>query len=134
MARRLVAKALIEGIDQDLFWEEFGQASFWQITIFSQPEPQKILEMECRWGGECRVELQLTGRLQPDESVQISGEAKLFEGSSEDTTDLDGQIQFTEIVAPDETISSHRTVRNTEEGRADRAHITLKLSNVAHER
>ena len=125
---------MIEGIAQDLFWEEFGQASFWQVTIFSQPEPQKVLEMDCRWGGECRIELQLIGQLQSDESIHISGEAKLFEGSSEDTTDLDGHIQFTEIVAPEETTSSHRTVRNTEENKADRAHITLKLSNVAHER
>jgi hypothetical protein len=129
MARRLTASASIFGVDDETFGsDEYGRASFRKETTLSNSNPQDVLSMECRWGGECRVELDLTGQLVDNGDVRVSGKALLFEGTSENTDDLDGETNFTVVVPRGKTISSSQTVRNTDEG-GDYAKITMTFSN-----
>ena len=50
---------------------------------------------DVRWGGECRVEVQLTPKVVGHGEVKITANAKLFEGTSEDSNDLEDEEEIT---------------------------------------
>jgi hypothetical protein len=64
-----------------------------QKTILSQLEdPQAILNKVFKWGGELRVELSLNGGvLDESGNIQVTGIAKLFEGTTTNTNDLEDE-------------------------------------------
>jgi hypothetical protein len=129
MARRLTVSAFIAGVDHETFGRnEYGEASLLRETILSDSLPQNVLELECRWGGECRVELTLVGQALDNGDVRVNGTAKLFEGISEDTDDLDGQKDFVVLVPRGKNVPHSETVKNNDEG-GDYADITLTFNN-----
>ncbi|MDQ4033408.1 MAG: hypothetical protein M3332_14595 [Actinomycetota bacterium] len=129
MSRRLTTSATINGVDDETFGSnEFGHAEFTRETILSDAQPQNVMRMQCRWGGECRAELDLTGEVLDNSDVRISGVARLFEGTSEDTNDLDGSTEFTFIVPRGKNVSNHQRVDNTDEG-GDYATIDMTVNN-----
>jgi hypothetical protein len=131
MTTRLVtASAHIDGTDDETFGSnEFGSASFTRETVLNDSQPQNLIEMVCKWGGECRVELELTGQRLNDDGVRIDGHAKMFEGTSEETDDFDGQTLFQFVVPKGRTVGNSQTVRNEDEG-GDFADISMTVSNV----
>jgi hypothetical protein len=78
-----------------------------------------------------RVELTLDLARRDNGDVAISGWVSLFEGTSESTTDLDGEEEIAEFIVPwDSSVSKNVTVHNEREG-GDRANIGLTFRNVA---
>lgn len=129
MARRLTASAKIFGVDDETFGgDEYGRAEFTRETILGDSQPQNVLTMECRWGGECRVELTLTGQVLDNSDIRVTGEALLFEGTSENTRDLDGKINFSVLVPKGKNASTTQRVKNDDEG-GDYADITITFNN-----
>ena len=129
MARRLTVSGSISGVDDETFGSnEYGKASLTRETILSNSQPQNVLDMECRWGGECRVELTLIGQALDNGDVRVSGTAKLFEGTSEGTSDLDGQREFVVLVPRGKNTSHSVNVKNDNEG-GDYADIALTFNN-----
>lgn len=130
MARRVTVSGFISGVDDETFGrDETGKKEFTQETILGDSQPQSVLQTELRWGGECRVELQLTGTLLDDSGVRVTGEAKLFEGVSESTGDLDGTTSFNVLIPRGRTTTTQQRVNNTDEG-GDYADISLTFSNA----
>lgn len=131
MTRRVIVSATIDGFDEEtLSAPELGHGEASNEVVLSDFQPQTVLKTELRWGGECRVELRLTGQQLDDGGVRIEGNAKLFEGSSEDTDDLDGEIDFNFIVPAGRTVTNDQTVTNEDEG-GDYADIKLKVANLS---
>ncbi|HAJ59568.1 MAG TPA: hypothetical protein DCP31_10080 [Cyanobacteria bacterium UBA8543] len=129
MARRLTASAKIFGVDDETFGSnEYGRAEFTRETILGNSQPQNVLNMECRWGGECRVELSLIGQVMDNSDIRVTGTALLYEGTSESTGDLDGRIDFNSLVPRGKTTSTTQRVSNTDEG-GDYADITITFNN-----
>jgi hypothetical protein len=56
MARRLTASAKISGAMNETLVPTYGQPHSARARFFQTHQPQNVLPMECRWGGECRVE------------------------------------------------------------------------------
>ena len=81
-------------------------------------------------GGEVRVELDLTAVALTNGDIRVDGDAKLFEGTSESTNDLDGQRVFSTLVPKDRFTTRTVTVRNDDEG-GDFATVSLSFSNRA---
>jgi hypothetical protein len=91
-----------------------------------------------RWGGECRVEVDFHARLLPkvprDQAIEIFGQARFFEGASEDTGELEDSGDFFFIVprSLNETppitfqVPMHNT---TVVGAEDHATVTFSLKN-----
>lgn len=133
MARRLAGTVIIDGTD-DEYWpqsDEFVHKAFNVQTVLDIGQPTSALDIEdVRWGGECRVEVRLTARVVGAGEIQIEGNAKLFEGVSEDTTDLEDQQVFSFTVARG-GIAAHHTVqlRSTGAGGGDHAEIGLSFTN-----
>jgi hypothetical protein len=137
MARRLAATVIIDGTD-DENWPESDEHTHrvFNITMILNPDqPAQALDIpDVRWGGECRVEVRLTARALADGKVQVEGNAKLFEGTSEDTTDLEDEkvvsvtVLRTTASNPNPTHHSIQ-LKNSGFGGGDHAQIGLSFTN-----
>jgi hypothetical protein len=91
MTRRLSGLVIVDGTD-DEYWpqsDERVHREFPVQMVLEVNQPASAIEIpDVRWGGECRVEVRLTARALAEGVVQIEGNAKFFEGTSEGTQDL----------------------------------------------
>jgi hypothetical protein len=93
MKRRLGGIVLIDGTDHEILWpDEHGH----QETVIDMPVdvnggPVAVRVPHLKFGGEVRVEVMLTAEGKGDGSVLVSGAVKLYEGTSERTSDLDAE-------------------------------------------
>jgi hypothetical protein len=133
MARRLAGTVVITGTD-DENWpdsdEHVHRVHNIQMVLDDGQPAQSIDVPDVRWGGECRVEIQLTARIVDVGQVQVAGNAKLFEGDSEDTTDLEDE-KSVEVTVPRSGVPAHHGIqlRNVGAGGGDHARISLSFTN-----
>ena len=129
--RRLVCAAHMDLTDDETFGsDEHGSADKQNEAVLTNDLPQDVLTMQKGAGGEVRVELTLLGQVKLSGDVLIQGTALLFEGTSEHSSDLDGDIDFTVLVPRDGVISRTVTVWNEDEG-GDKGVIAMTFSNFA---
>jgi hypothetical protein len=125
--------AVINGTDHETFGSnEHGSASMTTERVLNNADGHDLVFMICKWGGECRVELTLNGHRNNDDSVQVDGRALLYEGTSEGTSDLDGELGFSLVVPRGQTLTDTRRVTNLDEG-SDFADITMTFVNRVFE-
>jgi hypothetical protein len=138
--RTLVGSIRCDGVDA----EDIGSDD----TIHASRDiDQVLIEMQdtlipfgghFRWGGECRVEVDLHAKLFPkvpqDQAVEVFGQARFYEGSSENTGELEDAKDFRFTVprslheAPPITFQVY--LRNsTVIGAEDHATITFSMKN-----
>jgi hypothetical protein len=130
MSHKVTVAATIDALDYGIFGpNERSHAESTRETVLNSSKPQNVMDMQLMWGGECRVEFRLTGQIQDDSSVRCTGEALLFEGTSETTGDLDNRRDFAFIVPKGKTISNHQRVNNDDEG-DDCADIRMTVTNI----
>lgn len=79
-------------------------------------------------GGEVRIELKITFKQNASGSISIKEYAKLYEGTSTNSSDLDGTASKSVTVAKNQTKTVTFRVRNTAEG-GDYADISLNVTN-----
>ena len=116
-------------ITGDENWPESDEHSYAEMTreqVVTNYRPAALLHMEKGVDSEVRVELDLTARVLANGDVMVDGVAKLYEGTSEDTSNLDGVRHFNVVVPKDRAASQHVKVRNDNEG-GDKASINLSL-------
>lgn len=95
--------------------------------------PDKLINTATRtykWGGEVRVEYTITVRLLVNNTVDAEVQGVLYEGTSEDTDDLDGQGSLTFQVPVEETRGATLTITNTDEDDDDAGVLTISVKNV----
>ncbi|MGG8497063.1 LGFP repeat-containing protein [Tenacibaculum sp. TC6] len=80
-------------------------------------------------GGEVRIELKIEFTQNSNGTLSIKESAKLFEGASTNSKDLDGTASKSVTIGKNENKSVSFRVRNTDEG-GDYADIILQVSNV----
>src|SRR4051812_37997338 len=93
MKRRLGGVLIIDPTDHELpFPNEHGhlEAAIDQ-PLETDQGPIALRIPHLKFGGEVRIEVPLTAEAQADGTVQLSGAAKLYEGTSERTSDLDDE-------------------------------------------
>jgi len=80
-------------------------------------------------GGEVRIEVTCTMTyLLASDAVRFNCNAKLYEGTSESSNDLDGQVNVVKTVGRNRNEDIEIKVRNTDEG-GDHAEIRLHVTN-----
>jgi hypothetical protein len=83
-----------------------------------------------KWGGEIRVEVRFDLTWNADLSVTVVSNVKLFEGTSEDTNDLDGEGGDIVTVGKDASnVPMHVYVRNDDEDDDDHVILDILISN-----
>ncbi|PER84887.1 hypothetical protein CN498_23385 [Bacillus thuringiensis] len=136
MSNRFVS---IAGAIQVQDYETFGpnehaSGNFSKVLFVGDTQPQAFATVPppkiCA-GGEIWPAFDLTvSRVNTAGDINISIDGKLYEGTSCDTTDLDGSNNTTFTVQAGTTISQNFTMWNTDEGNSDdKANITLTVSN-----
>lgn len=130
MQRRLAGIIIIDGVD-DEWWpqeDERGHAEVPIQMILDEGQPASAMEINpLRWGGECRVEVSLTAKFIGTGQVQIEGTAKLFEGTSEDTDDLEDSKDVS-FVVPKSGIPAHHHIALLSRGAGGGDNASIKIS------
>jgi hypothetical protein len=80
-------------------------------------------------GGEIRSELHVQAQVQSNKYIHVYGDILFFEGTTEGTSDLDGQLDFSMYVPPNTSIPFNQVVWNTDEGDCDCATYNLRFGN-----
>jgi len=133
MARRLAGTVIINGTDDET-WPQSNQHTNRVLNVemvLDAGQPASAMDIpDVRWGGECRVELRITARVVDDKAVQIEGNAKFFEGTSENTDDLEDEKVVSFTVPKGGTPAHHNVqLRNSGTGGGDHAEIGLSFTN-----
>jgi hypothetical protein len=138
MANVMFGSATINGTDDEWwpFSDEHGD-SFQQITRVLQPNqsPVQIHVDPLKWGGECRVELDLFASVNQQNQIHVTGEARLFEGVTENTDDLEDTQSFAFDVGPgipglNQPATYNLSLFNNELFGGDSASIDLSFFNI----
>ncbi len=99
------------------------------IFTLDDAKPSNSLFFIGKCGGEMRVELSVLVQQTTNGNIKASGKALLFEGTSENTGDLDGQKSFSQDINANTTGRIEFRVNNTDEG-DDYADIFLEFINT----
>jgi hypothetical protein len=130
--RKVTVSASFEGQDYETFGSNEYPPPFntTRTVILTDDMPQGLMNFQIRLGGECRAEFNtLIQRLGNGKDVRIYGDLKLFEGTSEDTDDLDG-VTVIDFVCPKSTTLPYEAfVRNNDENDDDWAKVKMTVSN-----
>jgi hypothetical protein len=95
--------------------------------------PDKLINTKHRtykWGGEMRLEYVITVRLLVNNTIDCQLQGTLFEGTSEDTGDLDGTGSLTFQSAVGATAGATLTITNTDEDDDDAGVLSISVKNV----
>jgi hypothetical protein len=89
-------------------------------------------ELEYKWGAELRVVYHIVVQWLEGNAIQVSIWSLLYEGTTEDTEDLDGIGEVvTFVVSPGEAMGTVVTVKNTgEDEEDDRGELTITVVNA----
>ncbi|GAB3174836.1 hypothetical protein [Telluribacter humicola] len=129
---QLVTATVTLYIEDDEAW---GSNETWRgtktnsVTLSTTHLPQQFMEFVVKMGGEIRIELYLTAQIvNPNGDVIVDGEFKMFEGTSEDNNDLDGQRTF-QVLANSNSQSSYTSRVNNDDEGGDFAIAQITISN-----
>ena len=98
--------------------------------------PDKLVNSYSRtyhWGGEVRVVYTITVRLLVTNAIDVDIQGMLYEGTSEDTKDLDGVGNFRFIVDAGQSKASLLTIRNTDEDADDSGTLAVTVENAIND-
>ena len=116
--------------DDETFSDEHASLNRAGVIVLDAGQPSRSDLTVGKCGGEVRVEFSVTYAQLPAGRVKVSGKALLFEGTSENSNDLDGQESFSFDLNSGETRQFNFRVRNTAEG-GDFADIQLNVQHTA---
>ncbi|WP_090641287.1 carboxypeptidase regulatory-like domain-containing protein [Paenibacillus sp. UNC496MF] len=95
--------------------------------------PDKLVNTATRtykWGGEVRLEYKFTVRLLLNNTIDVEVQGTLYEGTSEDNHDLDGQGGLTFQAGVGQTTGATLTITNTDEDDDDAGVLSISVKNV----
>jgi hypothetical protein len=137
MTRRVAGIVVIDGTDDETwpFSNEHGHLEQGVDVILDEGQPAGVIQVpHLRWGGECRVEVELRAQIVQKNAVQVTGTAKLFEGTSENTDDLEN-TQVVNFTVPKGGTPTRRQInlRSSGVGGGDHAEVYITLTNSIYE-
>jgi hypothetical protein len=86
-----------------------------------------------KWGGEVRATYNITTKLLVGNIVDVVVVGRLYEGTSEDTDDLDGQGAVSFQVPPGATGGGVLRLTNTDEDDDDEGRLSISVSNARND-
>jgi hypothetical protein len=118
--------------------ENLGSDEFFDDSFSTRPNPvrlgpnhrQDVTTYVKKFGGEIRVEARYDLTWNADLSVTVACNVKLYEGTSEDTDDLDGESgDIVTVFKDQENVPMNIHVRNDAEDDDDYVHLDALISN-----
>lgn len=94
-------------------------------------KPVNSRSFSYKWGGELRCEYTVIVRLLVTNTIDVEVQGWLYEGGSENNTDLDGQGSLSFNVPLEQTGAAHLVITNTQEDDDDdRGELTVSVKNA----
>ncbi len=138
MARRLVGLIIIDGTDATN-WPFSDEKVFrlHPVSTFLDVDhsASRIKIPDFSLGSGCRIEIDLTAKIEGRGEVQVEGTGRLFEGTTENTDDNKEDEKVFNFTVPRNTVSKpnqafHKIkLRNRGIGRDDHAQVSIFLTN-----
>ena len=131
MARRVFAKIIITGVDDELGKDVPVYREYKRERTFDSSNPIATFDVpHVKWGDECRVEVDMTGHLVNGGHVDMVVEARFYEGPSEETEDLaDAKTIRFRVPRRGRPVIRTISLHNRELGGGDWAKVELGLTN-----
>ncbi|MBE7551550.1 MAG: hypothetical protein HS126_10805 [Anaerolineales bacterium] len=119
------------GVDEEIFDNEVTHAGPASNELELGPDrlTNSMPLGPFKWGGECQAKFGINAALLWDGSIEVNVQGWLYEGTDEETEDLDGTSLITLIVPRSETIFGVCTVSNTAEDCGDIAQLSITVKN-----
>ncbi|MBI5571768.1 MAG: hypothetical protein HY914_17630 [Desulfomonile tiedjei] len=117
----------------DEWWrpDEHASKDYFEEVQVGQLNPQKAVYFEQRMGGEIRIELRLQIDWQAGGAIQVTPIAKMFQGPTDSTNDLDDEENALPFIVPtDEQASGQIHLYNNEFWNGDTSVITFTAVNL----
>lgn len=128
--RKIEVSGTLSAVDDENGSDEHDDVPVSGFALVSAGIPSDVVEMSLKMGGEIRVELRLYARIADNNAVHINGSAKLFEGTSTDTDDLEDEEAIDLRVEPDVPLEHTIHLVNGEFDGGDTADIVLNFTNT----
>jgi hypothetical protein len=118
--------------DDEWIIDEYCSANKLGSFTLTSTYPLGEFHMVKSCGGEVRAELHLSKvQLLSSGTIYVSGEARLYEGTSADTTDLEHRLTFSFYVSTNSSYTKTVKVENFEWNADDYAVIRFTVANRA---
>lgn len=139
MAERNVSGIVhVKGVD-DEYWphsdEHISKVYNVPVTRLNEGQPAQNIDVpHTKWGDECRIEVDLRISYTGTGSVKAEGQCRLYEGTTENTSDLEDTKDFV-FTVPKGGQPAHYNInlRNSEPGGGDTGSIKISLTNSIYE-
>lgn len=137
MSRILTGTARITGTDDEdwPFPDEHVDRNYPISLVVNETQGETNIVIDpAKWGGECRVELDLTATLIAGGDIRMHAVSRLYEGDSEESQDEEDRKDVTFIVPRNHknnlaTTTYAISLRNAGFGGGDHAEIGFGLQN-----
>jgi hypothetical protein len=126
-------QVIFQGCDSESFAENETIRIDDQFKLPLNPRtPTNSRTLTYKWGGECRSEFLISVTLRVDYSVIVNVNGWLYEGTSEETDDLDG-VNCISIAVPEDFIDPGATgmiqIDNLDDSGGDFGRLWLTVKN-----
>jgi hypothetical protein len=131
MARKLNVSGSMKLQDYETFGaNEVETRPFSNTITLDDDQLEEAVEIVEGTGGEVRGELIINAQLLNNNRIRVSVGIWLYEGTSESTSDLDGERHSSFIVRKGQIVSKTYMVYNTDEGDDDFVRVTMTCKNL----
>lgn len=131
MARRIIGRIVIDGTDDEIGRDEHIHREYHRERVLDTRNPSSDIEIpDVKWGGECRVEVNIVASLASGGEIDLQATGRLYEGITPETEDLE-DVKTIEFTVPRGGRPVHRSIylRNPEDWGGDHATIRLSFTN-----
>ncbi|MBW4455284.1 MAG: hypothetical protein KME55_22645 [Nostoc indistinguendum CM1-VF10] len=136
MPRQVSGTVFMDAVDHESFGaNETGKSTQTFSLVLTEGMPANRIDVKpLKVGGEVRVELEITAQAEADGVAKILGKAKLFEGASDDTDDLEEEQNVSFVIPKGGRPHEHHIeLRSRGFGGGDSASITIVATNSIFE-
>ena len=131
MGRKLNINGTMRVLDEETFGpDETRTSNFAESLALNNNQLETIVEETLGAGGEVRGELEIRAQLASQNRIRVWVDTRLYEGTSEGTSDLDGEKSFNFLVLPGQTINKVYTVYNEAENCDDFVKVRFTCKNL----
>ena len=127
--RNIILNGSVRITDDEYFGDQKCTGNISEKAIISPNQVSELIRYQKGCGGEVRVEMDLNTQLLESGDVKIIGEARLYEGTSESTSELEDTESIDFIVPVNNLKSITIDLLNTEFQGGDKAKFILNFAN-----
>ncbi|WP_143050229.1 hypothetical protein [Streptomyces sp. 2231.1] len=135
--RNIYGNVAIQGVDDEWPGPDVTARNAWDVSwtgLEYLDPPLSMNPVVFKWGGECRVEVNLDATVITDSgTAELRGAARLYEGDSEDTSDLEEEEPIVLTLLKGRPTQHTVQLESQGIGGGDRATINMTFTNMQDE-